>query len=117
MKTLWHQVLFPYNRDLVEDHFDFCADRDCTTGYFSSSIRIPKSQMRVFQPGRQAMLCHCFDIAEAVYRAAMADGKAAAIKAFVIQQTKAGLCACEARNPSGRCCLAAFRQIEKAHDH
>jgi len=63
------------------------------------------------------MLCHGFDVAEAVYPAALADDKAAAIKAFVIQQTKTDLCNCEAGNSSGRCCLTAFRQIESAHDH
>jgi len=46
----------------------------------------------------------------------VADGTAKAMKAFVVQQTKEGLCACEARNTSGRCCLADFRQMEKDHD-
>jgi len=59
------------------------------------------------------MLCHCFDIAESTYRNALADGTAEATKAFVVQQTKDGLCACESRNPSGRCCLASFRPMEK----
>jgi len=62
------------------------------------------------------MLCYCFDISEAAYRIALADGMAKAMKAFVVQQTKEGLCACESRNTSGRCCLADFRQMEKDHD-
>jgi len=45
----------------------------------------------------------------------LANGSALAIKAFVIQQTKEGLCACESRNPSGRCCLADFRRLEQEH--
>jgi len=51
-----------------------------------------------------------------VYRRALAEGTAEAIKAFVVQQTKEKLCACESRNPSGRCCLADFKRMEKAHD-
>jgi len=111
-----HQVQFPDNRSLAVDDYSFCPNRNCTTGYFSPSTAIPKSKLRAFQSEQGAVLCYCFDISEAVYRTALDDGTAAIIKAFVVQQTKAGLCACESRNPSGRCCLAAFRQLEKEHD-
>jgi len=110
------QVQFPVNQSITENDYAFCSNRDCITGYFSASDIIPKSGLRAFQPNLDAMLCHCFDISESVYRAALANGSAEAMKAFVVQQTKDGLCACESRNPSGRCCLASFRQMEKAHD-
>ena len=111
-----HQVQFPDNQNIAEGDYAFCANRDCNSGYFSTSDMILKTGLRAFQTGQQAMLCHCFDISEAVYRTALADGTAEAMKAFVVQQTKDGLCACESRNPSGRCCLASFRQMEKNHD-
>ena len=115
-QTMLHQVQFPDNQHLAEGEYLFCANRDCTTGYFSPFALIPKSQIRAFQPGQTAMLCHCFDISEAAYRTALADGTAATIRDFVVQQTKEGLCSCESRNPSGRCCLASFRQMEKSGD-
>ncbi len=115
-QIMLHQVQFPDNQRLAAGDYAFCANRDCNTGYFSTSDMIPKAHLRAFRPDHEAMLCHCFDISESVYRTALADGTAAAIKAFVVQQTKDGLCACESRNPSGRCCLAGFRQMEKAHD-
>ncbi len=115
-QTMLHQLQFPNNQSLPEGDYLFCANQHCTVGYFSISAVIPKSQLRAFQSDRKPMLCHCFDISGPVYRAALADGTAKAIKAFVVEQTKAALCACESRNPSGRCCLADFRQMEKAHD-
>jgi len=111
-----HQVQFPDNQDIAEGDYACCANPDCNTGYFSTSSTIPKSRFRAFQPGQLAMLCHCFDISKPVYRRALAEGTAEAIKAFVVQQTKEKLCACESRNPSGRCCLADFKRMEKAHD-
>jgi len=30
------------------------------------------------------------------------------IRDFVVAQTRLGLCACDTRNPSGRCCLIDF---------
>jgi len=30
------------------------------------------------------------------------------LKDFVVEQTKADVCACDIRNPSGRCCLKDF---------
>jgi len=110
-----HQLQFPDNQNLAQGDYAFCANSDCLNGYFSKCNRIAKSQLRVFQSAAATMLCHCFDISETSYRAALANGSALAIKAFVIQQTKEGLCACESRNPSGRCCLADFRRLEQSH--
>jgi len=111
-----HQIQTPLNQQIPDGDYIFCANRSCDVGYVSASDNIPKTSLRAFHAGQQAMLCHCFDISKAVYRAALNDGTAKAIKAFVVQQTKAKLCACESRNPSGQCCLAAFKQMEKAHD-
>jgi len=115
-QTMLHQIQAPQNQQIHAADYAFCANRRCSTGYVSANEVIPKSELRAFQPGQPAMLCHCFDISEASYRTALSDGTAAAIKAFVIQQTKEKLCACESRNPSGRCCLAGFKQMAKVHD-
>jgi len=115
-ETMLHQIQFPENQCIAEGDYAFCSNRNCQVGYFSSSESIAKNRMRAFQSGQQPMLCHCFDISESAYRVALTDGTAQDMKDFVVQQTKEKLCACEARNPSGRCCLASFRAMEKAHD-
>ena len=48
------------------------------------------------------MLCYCFGVSRADF------DRNPGTKDFVTAQTKAGLCACETSNPSGRCCLKDF---------
>jgi len=115
-QTMLHQIQAPQNRHISAGEYAFCANPTCSTGYVSANEVIPKSELRAFQSGQPAMLCHCFDISEATYRAALQAGGAEQIKSFIVQQTKEKLCACESRNLSGRCCLAGFKQMEKAHD-
>ncbi len=112
-QTMLHQLRFPVNLAVAEGGYAFCANRECDAGYVSATAVIPKTALRVFRAGQPAMLCYCFDISEAAYRAALADGSAAALKAFVVKETRAGQCACEVRSPAGRCCLADFRSMEQ----
>jgi len=116
MQTMLHQVQSPDNQHIADGDYAYCANHDCPIGYFSAANSISKTSLRAFQPSQQPMLCHCFDISESAYRTALANGTAAAMKDFVIHQTKQKLCACEPRNPSGRCCLASFQKLEKAYD-
>lgn len=114
MRTMFHQLVFPDNQNIPEEDYAFCPNQACVTGYFSAFRRIPKLKLRAFKNSPQALLCHCFDVSQAVYQNAIQSGAAETIKAFIVQQTKSGACACEARNPSGRCCLADFTRLEKA---
>ncbi len=114
-QTMLHQIRFPENQSLANDDYTFCTNRDCPAGYISASHMVPKNLLRAFDPDRPAMLCHCFDISEPGYVTALRNHTAGAIRDFVVRQTRAGLCACEIRSPDGRCCLARFRELEKAH--
>lgn len=114
MQTMFHQIQSPDNQRIVEDDYAYCPNQACPVGYFSASSLIPKLKLRAYQNGPQALLCHCFDVSQPVYQTAIQAGTHETIKAFVVQQTKVGNCACEIRNPSGRCCLADFTRLEKA---
>jgi hypothetical protein len=99
----------------VSGSYYFCAAKECAVGYFSSDGNsIPKQHLRAFQALLDDKLCYCFDIDSAQYQAALLDNTDAAIKDFVVQKTKSGDCACEIRNPSGQCCLADFKRLEKS---
>ena len=54
------------------------------------------------QQSGSAMLCYSYGVTRADTQAVPQ------IRAFVVEQTPQQLCACETRNPSGRCCLADF---------
>lgn len=112
MPTLYHQVRFPENQSLIPDGYYFCPSKTCPVAYFSIVGNIvSKSHLRSYSAIQKDALCYCFDIDADQYLSALRDQRAAPIKAFVIQRTKAGECACEIRNPSGQCCLANFKSL------
>lgn len=114
MLTLYHQVKFPENLNIISDDYYFCSAKDCATAYFSmTGNRISKQQLTSHQAILSDKLCYCFDIATADYLTALNTKQAEAIKNFVIERTKSGECACELKNPSGQCCLAKFKLLEK----
>jgi len=113
-QTCLHQLPFPNNQQEGTAEMFFCADGNCAVGYFSAEGVVPQSELRGFRVDKERLLCHCFDVSVVQYQQALEQGEAAAIKAFVVQQTKTAHCACEVRNPSGRCCLADFKRLENA---
>lgn len=114
MTTLYHQVKFPDNVSIPEDDYYFCHEPTCDVGYFGEkSALIKKSQLREAQHIEAGWLCYCFDISKTAYLSALENQCGAMIKNFIIKQTKAGSCACASRNPSGQCCLADFKRLEK----
>ncbi len=114
IKTLLHQLQFPENLSLdPKQQYAYCPDPLCHAGYFSNTSVFTKKQLRAFKPETTPMLCYCFDITQPRYLKALSDDTHQPIKEFVTQQTKASLCACEIRNPSGRCCLIDFKRMEK----
>jgi len=115
-QTLIHQVQNPENQKIKqEEAYSFCANPTCDVAYFSSSTTIFKHKVRALKAHQDAMLCYCFDMTLSHYQSALKQGTSASMKQFVIQQTKTDLCACTTRNPSGRCCLANFKLIERKY--
>jgi hypothetical protein len=113
-KTLYHQVIFPENQTILEDQYYFCFAKTCTAGYFSNTGHIiSKKRLRTYNEIEGDKLCYCFDISTNQYLSALKANNAEKIKNFVIQKTKSGVCACEIKNPSGQCCLANFKHLEK----
>ena len=106
-KTILHHLKVPWKLDLGRDPLYFCDKTACDFVYFSSAGRkYGKDEVRteIGQKRREdsSSLCYCFDVS---YGQALRDP---GLKDFVIKKTSSGECACEVRNPSGRCCLADF---------
>lgn len=108
--TLYHHLKEPW---LDAGHntnqtFYFCDDPDCDVVYFGEDDSvITRSELRtkvaVKEPHNDdALICYCFGVSQ---KQARENPQA---KAFVVEKTKQGLCACDTRNPSGRCCLKDF---------
>jgi len=101
----------------VADNYYFCANKGCSTGYFSLTGQVISKQLLKSNNDIQTdKLCYCFDIDTAQYITALQNSCAEPIKNFVIEKTQLGYCACEIRNPSGQCCLACFKILEKQYN-
>lgn len=106
-KTVLQHIKSPWEKSLHEDKYYFCDDPNCDVVYFGlNGSLINKSELRTVvgkkESDENALVCYCFGVSK--YLAA----KFPDIKTFVTQQTKEHNCACDVRNPSGRCCLKDF---------
>ncbi|WP_172600480.1 putative iron-sulfur cluster-binding metallochaperone [Sulfurivermis fontis] len=105
-QTLLHHLARPWQRQGMNQPYYFCNTPDCEVVYFTDSgVTIGKQELRTVVGSKEtapaALLCYCFGVSRA-------DAVDPVVRDFVVQQTKAGLCACTTRNPSGRCCLKDF---------
>ncbi len=111
--TIFHHLKQPWlwshdDKEHEEQNYYFCDDPDCDVVYFAEDNRvIYSSQLRTKvgikeRDNSNELVCYCFGVTFS--DAQLSD----APKAFVIEKTKQKICACETRNPSGRCCLKDF---------
>lgn len=112
-RTIAQHIKQSWNWSGDARRYYFCKDPDCDVVYFGDDDSvIPKSQLRtgvgLKDAADDAMLCYCFGVTKADAR------NDPGIRKFVVAQTKLGHCACETRNPSGRCCLPDFPRSAEA---
>lgn len=107
-QTVKHHLKQPWQQPDLDKHtFAFCADPACEVIYFDESgntftqkdIRTPVGQK---SEAPEALICYCFDVSREAAK------QHPETKDYVLVQTKAKQCACEIRNPSGKCCLKDF---------
>ena len=107
-RTLLHHLREPWHSPLAAESYFFCGNPTCELVYFGDNgtqivgdqLRTPVGQKLT---GDERLLCYCFGITAGMYR----DDPS--LKGYVSRYTREGQCACEIRNPSGRCCLKEFR--------
>ena len=108
--TIVHHIKEPWKWENKAQGYYFCDDPECKVVYFGQDDSILMKQdlrtnVGIKQKTKESLVCYCFG----VDRQEAATNKAA--KAFVIKNTKNHTCACEIRNPSGKCCLKDFPKI------
>ena len=91
--------------------FWLCRDPTCEVVYFGSSeALISRRDLRTepgFKAGADGFVCYCF----LHRREELAARGGANVFEEVQRRVKAGDCACEVRNPSGKCCLKDLRKL------
>ena len=106
-KTILHHIKSPWLWNGKQQNYYFCDDPECDVVYFGQNDSVVnKSELRTTvgmkEKSDDALVCYCFGVT-ANQAATNPD-----IKAFIVEETKGHICECEARNPSGRCCLRDF---------
>ena len=103
--TILHHITNPWHWQTIDQSYYYCDDPDCNVVYFgednsvinTSALRDPSGVKQKFI---NPTICYCFGVT--------LDTANPEIKDFIKQKTKEKQCACEIRNPSGRCCLKDF---------
>ena len=106
-RTILHHIKDEWHGRLTSSRYFFCDDPECDVVYFGEDgSTILKSQLRtrigLKENSPEALLCYCFGVRKGDLH------EYPSLRAFVVAQTKAGLCSCDTSNPSGRCCLKDF---------
>jgi hypothetical protein len=89
----------------------FCSARDCPVVYFeeqgSHQFTIDDLRVRIGVKSKEdpIPLCYCFGFDESHIRDEILRTGNSTIPERISRLIREGLCACEARNPSGMCCL------------
>lgn len=101
-----------------ESAYQFCPVAACEVVYFSSSqpFSVSDVQVPVFQKDKalDTPVCYCFGITRGEIE--MPElGRLEEILALVKTFVQAGKCACEYRNPQGRCCLGNLVGVKVTH--
>ncbi len=109
---------------LFDEPYYFDRTPDCDVVYFSNEARsyFHKDELKVRVGLKETkspiLLCYCFGhTAESVREEIVTTGRST-VAERVTAEVQTGNCACEAKNPSGRCCLGdvnrAIAQIQEA---
>ena len=105
--TIRHHIKTPWQWQVRDQSYYFCSDPDCPVVYFGQDDSVIekhelRTQVGVKEKSDDALVCYCYGVTKSEAK------RNPLARQFVMQQTKQGQCACESRNPSGKCCLADF---------
>jgi CopZ-like zinc binding protein len=101
----------------------FCTAAGCNVVYFPSNPEAPsfsRSDLLVRvgakESDEEATVCYCFGISRRDIREEVEAAGRSSVAEKIKAEIQAGRCACEVKNPSGRCCLGNVIQVSKETD-
>ena len=109
-QTMLHHVKHEHLARVNGEAYRFCPGPNCAVVYFGESgTRFTIDQVRELvsakTTGDRRPICYCFGFTEGDVREDIAQNGTSMIPKQISQLIKAGMCACEVRNPAGVCCL------------
>lgn len=105
--TIKHHIKAPWSWQAKDQGYYFCSDPDCPVVYFGEDNSVieqdsVRTRIGTKEKPAEALVCYCYGVTR------QEAENTPLIRQFVIAETKRQQCACEARNPSGKCCLSDF---------
>jgi CopZ-like zinc binding protein len=116
-QTIEHLLEEPLAAEIGEGDYRFCATRNCETVYYAASshraFRKPDLKVRVGirETADPIPICYCFGHTRASAWDEIGRTGSSTVLDSIKQEVKADRCACETRNPSGKCCLGAVTRV------
>lgn len=103
---------------LTQKTYRYCATPACPVVYYGADgpvlarqdLRVP---VNAKDESLDVPLCYCFGHTRRSIRAEIAATGRSTASSTITGEIKTGHCACEVKNPSGRCCLGDVRAYEK----
>jgi len=90
----------------------FCEARECDVVYFPLDVQAPTFRREdllvrvgVKEDRDPIPICYCFGVMRKDIQDEIAQAGRARIADLIRAEVKSGNCACEVKNPSGKCCL------------
>lgn len=91
-----------------------CRDPDCAVVYFGArGLLLTADDLRVvpgFKTGSDGLVCYCFGHRKDDIARDLAERGETSILESIKTEVEAGNCACEVRNPAGKCCLGEVQR-------
>lgn len=118
-KTMLLMLKNEFFEQISDGQYYFCANPDCKIVYFPEAqgttfytnhlrIRVGTKEKEDPKP-----LCYCFGFDVSDFRDEINREGQTKILGRIAELLKAGMCACETRNPSGACCLGDITKTVK----
>jgi hypothetical protein len=122
-QTIFH-IVKPELAERVDSRtFRFCETPTCDGVYYSTDgeVSFQTGDLRI-QVGlklgddHSALVCYCFGYTSGMIADEIRSTGKSTVPEKISLMIKARVCACEVRNPSGRCCLALVNSFVKRCD-
>jgi hypothetical protein len=117
--TLEHLLRPEKREEIIDDPYYFCETPECSIVYFSEvPLRYFGTEDLTVRVGLKETeepipVCYCFSFTERDIIEDVEQHWEGRIFKEITANVKAGLCACEIKNPSGRCCLGNVQKAMK----
>jgi hypothetical protein len=105
---------------MPNDQYYFCEARDCDVVYFPFDPQAPtfrREDLLVRVGAKEKAdpipVCYCFGFTRKDIHNEIAETGHSTVAERITAEVKAGNCACEVKNPSGKCCLGDVTRIAK----